>query len=133
MYREGYVSVEDDYRVWYCMHGPGETTSAAPLLVLHAGPGTGHDGVASLGDLGTERVVVLYDQLGCGRSDSPDDPSRWVMDRFVHEVDLVREALDLERVHLFGSSWGGFLAIEYLLGQPEGVVSAVLASTTASS
>jgi proline-specific peptidase len=132
VYREGFVSVEDGYRVWYCVHGPDETTSADPLLVLHAGPGTGHDGVASLADLGAERAVVLYDQLGCGRSDSPDDPSRWVMDRFVREIDLLREALNLERLHLFGSSWGGFLAIEYLLGRSEGVVSAVLASTTAS-
>jgi proline-specific peptidase len=82
--------------------------------------------------LAAERQVIFYDQLGCGRSDRPDDPALWRIERFITELDQVRQALGLSRVHLFGHSWGGWLAIEYLLGRPAGVVSAVLASTSAS-
>ena len=42
------------------------------------------------------------------------------MDRFVEELAQVRAALGLERLHLFGSSWGGMLAMQYVLDrQPE--------------
>lgn len=62
----------------------------------------------------------------------PDDPSLWKMERFVNEVDTVRSALGLQRIHLLGQSWGGWLAIEYMLTQPPGVLGLVLASTSAS-
>jgi proline-specific peptidase len=54
------------------------------------------------------------------------------MERFVAEIDTVRRALNLEQIHLLGQSWGGWLAIEYMLTHPPGVVSLVLASTSAS-
>jgi proline-specific peptidase len=102
------------------------------LLVLHGGPGAGHDYLEPLEELATERKVVFYDQLGCGRSDRPDDRSLWRMECFVAEVSRVRDALGLNTVHLFGQSWGGWLAVEYMLSDPSGVVSLVLASTSAS-
>jgi proline-specific peptidase len=126
---EGTIEVEDGYRVWYRRVGDGPAT---PLLVLHGGPGAGHDYLETLEGLADERPVVFYDQLGCGRSDKPDDPSRWHIARFVREVDLVRDALGLDRIHLLGQSWGGWLGIEYMLGQPSGIESLVLASTSAS-
>ncbi len=46
-----------------------------PLLTLHGGPGFPHNAFAPLAQLGDERAVVFYDQLGCGQSDRPDDPS----------------------------------------------------------
>jgi proline-specific peptidase len=115
--------------VWFKSAGAG---AAIPVLTLHGGPGVGHDYLEPLAALGTDRPVVFYDQLGCGRSDKPDDPSLWRIDRFVREVAAVREALGLDRVHLFGHSWGGWLAIEYMMGKPPGVASLTLASTSAS-
>jgi pimeloyl-ACP methyl ester carboxylesterase len=44
----------------------------------------------------------------------------------------VREALGLDRVHLFGHSRGGWLALEYALGEPPGLASLAFASTCAS-
>jgi proline-specific peptidase len=126
--REGKIAVPGG-NVWYTVVGSGP---GIPLLTLHGGPGAGHDYLESLAELAAYRPVVFYDQLGCGRSDKPDDRSLWQLGRFVTEINAVREALGLERVHLFGQSWGGWLAIEYLLGQPRGVVGLILASTSAS-
>ena len=64
---------------------------------------------------------MLYDQLGCGDSDRPDDDSLWTLDLFVSEVQAVRDALGLDRVHLLGTSWGGMLAQEYALTRPAGL------------
>ena len=125
---EGYVKVPGG-QVWYKVVGSGE---GAPLLMLHGGPGGGHDYLEPFETLASERSVVFFDQLGCGKSEKPDDVSLWRIERYVDEVAAVREALGLKRVHLLGHSWGGWLAIEYMLGKPAGVVSLILGSTSAS-
>ena len=125
---EGRIAVPGG-NVWYCIAGPD--TPGVPVLVLHGGPGAGHDYLEALAALADERPVVLYDQLGCGRSDIPEDESLWRIERFVEEVASVREALKLDRIHLLGQSWGGWLAIEYMLTRPSGVVSLTLANTSA--
>ncbi|MDH3639207.1 MAG: proline iminopeptidase-family hydrolase [Gammaproteobacteria bacterium] len=124
---EGKIKV-DGHNVWYRRMGSG----GVPLLTLHGGPGAGHDYLEPLAGLAEQRPVIFFDQLGCGRSDQPDDTSLWRIERFVSEVDQVRDALGLGSVHLFGQSWGGWLAIEYMLHQPRGVIGLVLASTSAS-
>src|SRR5207249_6241482 len=41
-------------------------------------------------------------------------------------------ALGLDRVHLFGHSWGGMLAMAYAIKQPPGLASLIVESSTAS-
>jgi proline iminopeptidase len=126
--REGRIAVPGG-RVWYRVVGADRP--GVPLLVLHGGPGMPHDYLESLAALADERPVVFYDQLGCGQSDRPADPSLWTVAHFVNELTVVRRQLDLRRMHLFGHSWGTVLAVEYLLNQnPRGIVSLTLASPT---
>lgn len=122
--REGTIDVPGG-KVWYQVVGEG----GIPLLCLHGGPGMSHDYIATLADLADRRTVVFYDQLGCGRSDRPDDPSLWTMERSVGEVATVREALGLEEMHLFGNSWGGWLALQYLLDRRPALVSLTISSS----
>ena len=112
-------------RVWTGTYGGGPAT---PLLLLHGGPGMPSHYLEPLGALADERAVVLYDQLGCGRSDRPDDPSLWTVSRAVAEVEAVRRALDLDRVHVLGHSWGGYLALAHADAHPGAVASLVLSS-----
>ncbi|MGH2506162.1 MAG: proline iminopeptidase-family hydrolase [Ktedonobacteraceae bacterium] len=129
---EGFVPV-GEHKVWYRSVGGGAEHEDTPILTLHGGPGIPAYYIEDMQDLATEkRRVILYDQLGCGRSDQPDDPSLWRVERFVEEVGSVRRHLGLEKIHLWGQSWGGMLAIEYALTQPQGLVSLFLASTAAS-
>ena len=88
-----------------------------------------HDYIATLADLANRRMVVFYDQLGCGRSDRPDDPSLWTLDRSVAEVEAVRKGLGLQRLHLFGNSWGGWLAAQYVLDQQPDIMSLTISSS----
>src|SRR5206468_2192781 len=78
------------------------------------------------------RRVIFYDQLGCGRSDRPGDLSLWNVDRFVEELAQVRSALNLDRLHLFGSSWGGMLAMQYVLDRRPELESLILCGSPAS-
>jgi proline iminopeptidase len=75
---------------------------------------------------------VMWDQLGGGKSDRPDDDSLWTTARFVQEVDAVRQRLSLGRVHMLGQSWGGMLSLSYALEHPGAVKSLVLSGTPVS-
>jgi proline-specific peptidase len=117
---------------WYRIVGDGEEPGKLPLLCLHGGPGAPHDYLESLEAVAeTGRRGIFYDQVGCGNS-SRSDESLWNVETFVEEVGVVRDALGLERTHIFGSSWGGMLAMEYALTQPSGLASLVLSSSPAS-
>jgi len=126
---EGYVDYRG-YRTWYRVVGD-LGSAAAPLLALHGGPGSTHHYFGPLEKLADERPVVVYDQLGCGSSDRPQDVE-WSIAVFRDEVVAVRSQLGLERIHLLGTSWGGMLALEHVLSGAEGIVSLILSSTLAS-
>jgi proline-specific peptidase len=126
---EGYLEVPGG-RVWYRSLDPG--SNETPLLCLHGGPGFTHNYLEPLEALADRRQVVFYDQLGCGRSDRPDDETLWTVERFVEELVQVREALGLDRLHLFGSSWGGMLAMQYVLDRRPDLVSLTLCGSPAS-
>jgi proline-specific peptidase len=126
---QGHIPVTGG-NVWYRRLGAGE---ALPVLLLHGGPGAAAYYMEPLAErLAEHRPVVVYDQLGCGRSERPDDLSLWTVERSVAEVDQVRDALGLDRCHLLGQSWGGWLAIDYMVRGPSGIAGLVLASTSAS-
>ena len=118
------------FRTWTGVAGSIADSKGLPLLCLHGGPGMPHDlltPITRLSELG--RAVIVYDQLGCGRSDHPHNPSLWSLELFVEEVSAVRAALGLERIHLLGQSWGGMLALETVLRGATGIAGLVLADT----
>jgi L-proline amide hydrolase len=123
----------DGHRTWYRVTGELDPESPrAPLLVVHGGPGAGHDYCLAMTSLaGDDRAVVHYDQLGCGRSAHlPDaDPACWTVGLFVRELRTVVDALGISaRFHLLDQSWGGMLAPEFMLADGAGVLSLTIAA-----
>lgn len=114
-------------RLYARVNGP-LTGGKTPVLMIHGGPGSGHSNFMPALDLARDRAVILYDQLDCGRSSAPGDPKYWTIERFVGEIDAVRSAFELRRVHVLGSSWGGTLALEYAARAPAGLASLILQS-----
>jgi proline iminopeptidase len=108
------------------------------VLLLHGGPGATHEYLEAcdsfLPAAGVE--YYYYDQLGSGFSDQPDEPSLWELDRFVDEVEQVRQSLGLGAggagFVLFGQSWGGILAIEYALAHQDHLRGLVISNMMAS-
>jgi proline iminopeptidase len=106
------------------------------LLLLHGGPGATHEYFEAfdsyLPAAGIE--YYYYDQLGSFYSDQPDDPALWNIERFVAEVEQVRQALGLDasNFYLLGQSWGGILAIEYALKYQQHLKGLVISNMMAS-
>ncbi len=126
----GFLQIDDaGHKVHFERYG----SAAETLLVLHGGPGGNSNLMRAFSALASPSLqVVMWDQLGGGRSDRPDDDSLWTVDRFVTEVEAVRTKLGLGRVHLLGQSWGGMLSLSYALAHPDAVASLVLSGTPVS-
>ena len=105
---EGYAKILG-FNLFYRTYG---RPTKGTVLCLHGGPGATHDYLLSLEDLAQFGYrVVLIDQLGCGKSDRPRGTSLYTIAHNVEEVEGIRTALRLGKVHLMGSSYGGALAI----------------------
>jgi len=99
-----------------------------PIVMMHGGPGGTHLSMMEGLALADERAVILYDQLGSGRSDRPADPANWTVARFTDELEAIGEAIDVSRWHVLGHSWGGTVALEYGARRPARLAGLVLAS-----
>jgi proline iminopeptidase len=98
-------------KTYYISKGNG---GLPPLIALHGGPGSGHKNQKSILSLAKGRKVYLYDQIGCGKS-SPIAEKMYSISTFVEELKLLKKKWGVEKFHLFGSSWGTTLALEYYL------------------
>lgn len=120
---EGYVDVTGG-KIWYKVIGEGP---GKPLMVMHGGPGGRSCGsIAAYEPLSKERPIIFFDQLESGMSDHPNDTSLWEISYFVEQVELLRKHLNLNDFHLLGSSWGGSVAVEYMLTQNTDPVASVI-------
>lgn len=119
-----YVHIGDT-RLWVERDGEGE-----PLLLLAGGPAnshlTFHPAFSALAD---EYEVIYVDYRGRGRSDPVADYRTITFERDVADIEALREALGLERLHVYGFSYGGMVAQAYALAHPDRVVSLILANT----
>jgi proline iminopeptidase len=121
------------FRVWVKRVGNNPNLR---VLLLHGGPGDTHEYLEAcdsyLPAAGIE--YYYYDQLGAGFSDQPDEPSLWDLDRFVDEVEQVRQALGLDRDNfvLYGHSWGGLLAVEHALAHQQHLRGLVISNMVSS-
>ena len=116
----------DGYRTWYRVVGePGTAPAKLPVVICHGGPGGGSDACEPMVDLSEDgRLCVLYDQLGCGRSQHLPSAAKsfWTMELFKRELDaLLRHLAIADRYVVLGQSCGGMLAMEHGLEHPGGL------------
>ena len=128
--QEGYLPFREG-KTYYRIVGackPGKQ----PLLLLHGGPGSTHNYFEVMDDLAQadDRAVIMYDQIGCGKSFLTGHPEYFNAETWIDELIQLRKALGLEKVHILGQSWGGIMALWYALDyHPAGVQSYILSST----
>jgi len=114
---EGYVTVHGG-QIWYRILGEGDET---PLLLMHGGPGGTSRSFYLFEKLAKDRPLILFDQLGTGRSGYHKDTSLLHVNEFVEQVWLLKNELKLNEFYLYGHSWGTALALEYYSAHPTGV------------
>ncbi|WP_329391434.1 alpha/beta fold hydrolase [Streptomyces sp. NBC_01716] len=108
-------------QVAYTESGTGE-----PLILVHGGESDRTQFTALRPFLGAGIRAISYDQRDTGDTVNPGDPYT-IDDLGTDLADLVG-ALGYERAHLFGTSYGGIVAMHAALGHPERFASLSLAA-----
>jgi proline iminopeptidase len=93
------VALASGHRIATYRAAPAQPDPCRVLLLLNGGPGLPCDYLLAphLRLVTRGWTVVSYDQLGCGESDHPDDPSLWTLGRYVEELQELVRVLALER------------------------------------
>ena len=109
--------------------------SKTPLIALHGGPGLTHDYLQVLSDLSDSQPIILYDQIGNGRSSHLKDKpaSFWTIELFLEQLESLISYFHLNNYDVLGHSWGGMLASEFAITQPNGLKQLVLSNSPSSS
>lgn len=127
---EGYMPYLG-YQTYYRIVGERKNNGKAPLICLHGGPGSTHNYYEVLDNVADEddRMIVMYDQIGCGNSYLDGHPELWNQKVWLDELEALREHLGLDECHIIGQSWGGMMQIAYALDyKPQGVKSFIISS-----
>ena len=132
--KEGYINFKN-HQTYYRIVGE-QKGNKKPLILLHGGPGSTHNYFEVFDDLATldDRMIIMYDQIGCGNSFIEGHPEYFTPEVWLDELQELRKQLNLDEVHILGQSWGGMMclldAIQY---KSKGVKSYILSSTLPSS
>ena len=112
-------------KIWYRVTGRGNKT---PLVMLHGGPSFPSHYLNPLLEIGTDRPVITFDQLGCGRPDRTTDTSLMTIDAYVAQTKQLLDHLGVKEFYLYGHSWGTMLGTDYYLKHKDGIKGLILAS-----
>lgn len=123
--REGFLRIYG-LKIYFKLYDAG---SRINLMVLHGGPGASHDYLIPLAELSNYGINVLfYDQFGSGRSDDPNDISKYTVDYGVEEAEEVRKQVFNDKVVMLGHSYGGMLALAYALKYQDNLVGLIVSN-----
>ncbi|TFB16969.1 alpha/beta fold hydrolase [Microbacterium sp. 3H14] len=106
----------------------GDEPSSTPIIYVHGGPGGFNDEkdfdfIPRLAETGHD--VYLYDQPGAGFS--PDiELDEYTEERWLADLDAVREETGAEKAILIGQSAGGYIVEAYAANYPDHVEQAIL-------
>jgi proline iminopeptidase len=99
---------------------------APTILFNHGGPGIGYsEKDKALFDFSMCNVI-FYDQRGCGRSTRSEELSNMTTQNLVKDVERILQFFKLDKIILYGGSWGSTLSLLYTLDFPNKVKAIVL-------
>lgn len=122
-YQTGYLKVSDIHEIYYELCGNPE---GKPVFVIHGGPGSSSSPYMRRFFNPDKYLIVLHDQRGCGKS-RPNAEIRENTTQFlVQDIEKLRKELSINKIILFGGSWGSTLSLAYAETYPENVNAMVL-------
>lgn len=126
------IELREGHKVWTKRIG---NNPKIKVLLLHGGPALTHEYMECFESFFPQAGIEFYhyDQLGSYYSDQPKNDSLWTIDRFVEELEQVRQKLGLnsENFFILGNSWGGILAMEYALKYQKNLKGMIISNMTA--
>jgi proline iminopeptidase len=121
--QKGYLKVSELHEIYYevCGANDGET-----YLFVHGGPGAGFsDQDKRFFDFKKHRVI-FFDQRGASKSNHFGSIEENITQNLVDDINSLLSYLKIEKVNVFGGSWGTTLSLVFAIQNPEKVKSLLL-------
>jgi proline iminopeptidase len=122
-FQSGYLKVSEIHEIYYELCG---NPKVKPVFVIHGGPGMGCSPVMRQFFKPDKFLIVLHDQRGAGKSKPRAEIRENTTQNLVEDIEQLRKKLNLEKIILFGGSWGSTLSLAYAETYPENVSGMVL-------
>lgn len=122
-YESGHFKVSDIHEIYYELCG---NPKGKPVFVLHGGPGGGCSPNMRRYFDPQRFLIVLHDQRGAGRSKPYAELRENNTQNLVEDIERLRRKLGLEKIIIFGGSWGSTLGLAYAETYPQHVSAMVL-------
>jgi proline iminopeptidase len=122
-YNSDFLKVSDIHTLYYEQCG---SRAGKPVFVLHGGPGGSCSPYMRRFFNPAEFRIVLHDQRGCGKSTPFAEIKENTTQLLVQDIERLRAHLNIDKIILFGGSWGSTLALAYGQTYPEHVSGMIL-------
>ena len=122
-FQSGYLKVSEIHEIYYELSGNSE---GKPVFFLHGGPGGSSSPYMRRFCDPDKFLMVLSDQRGAGKSKPYGEIKENKTQNLVEDIERLRKHLKLEKIILFGGSWGTTLGLAYAEAYPENVSGMVL-------
>ncbi len=119
-FNTGMLQVDDVHVLYYEQSG---NPDGEPVVFLHGGPGEGSQPKHREYFNPNHYRIITFDQRGCGQSVPFGELKNNTTQHLVDDIEKLRSKLGLEKIHVFGGSWGSALALCYAIKHPEQVAS----------
>lgn len=117
------LKVSDIHTIYYELCG---NPKGKPVFVLHGGPGAQSQPFYRRFFDPKKYLIVLSDQRGCGRSTPFAELEGNTTPDLVGDIEKLRRHLGLDKIIIFGGSWGSTLGLAYSQSYPRNVSALVL-------
>lgn len=113
--------------IYYEVLGEG---NAETIFFIHGAPGLGdcRNDIKAFSTLASDYQLVFLDMRGSGRS---EDVPPYTHEKWTEDIEVLKNELGLDQIHILGGSYGGYLALEYAIRYPQSVKSVLLRDTAA--
>ena len=122
-FQTGYIKVSDIHEIYYELSG---NPDGIPVFVIHGGPGGACSPKMRQFFNPQKYLIVLHDQRGCGKSMPNAELKDNNTQALVEDIERLRVKLGLDKIILFGGSWGSTLSLAYAENYPENIKAMVL-------
>jgi proline iminopeptidase len=122
-FESGTLKVSDIHEIYYELSG---NRAGKPVFVLHGGPGGSSSPYMRRFCNPDKFLIVLSDQRGAGKSKPHAELRENTTQNLVEDIERLRNHLKLDKIIIFGGSWGTTLGLAYAEAYPENVSGIVL-------
>jgi proline iminopeptidase len=120
------LELDDGQSIYFEQSG---NKTGLPVIFLHGGPGSGCNENHRRYFNPDKFRIIIFDQRGCNRSQPNGCVENNSTQDILDDVESIRNKLNIEKLILFGGSWGATLALLYAEQCPQYVSGIILRGT----